>query len=140
MAYKTGKRGTMKLDGTELVPITNWKTKPTVATSAFHTNESGGSKNREAGVEDSTGSFDLKLKEGAFFPVERGQKVVLQLHIDETTQNYYEVPAIIKEWDLDCDINDGKEFTVPVTWEGNGPMIGHGTLAKAGSGGSSGDM
>lgn len=140
MSVLSGKDGTVYSGATEITPISNWKIKPTVARSAYAANDTGGAKKRIAGVEDATGSMEYRLDGGKNFPFHRGQEVTLKLHIDDSAANYYEVPAMICEWDVDCDINEGKEFIVPIVWEGNGAIVAHGILAEAGAAGSSADI
>jgi hypothetical protein len=137
----SGKDGTLKNGSTEWTPIRNWKLSLSAALDPYAANDTGGSKKRVVGVEDSTGSFEIGVVDGGTLPFERGDSVTLNLYVGPAANgNYYSVPAIIQGWDIDCDINDGKGVWLSVKYEGDGAITAHGALSKAGDAGSSGDI
>ena len=126
----SGKDGTLYREGVEVVPVNNWKLSLDVSLHAYAANDTNATKRRVAGVEDSTGSFTVGVESdaGACCPVTRGEHVTLQLHIDDTGNNYYEVPVVIGSFELDCDINDGGPLIWTVNFEGDGVVVAHGSL------------
>jgi hypothetical protein len=83
-----------------------------------------------AGVKDSAGRFEIQASDSAAVPVEEGDAVTLQLHVDGSGANYYEAPAIVETIRAEVDISEGTTVAHVVTFRGNGPITPHGVLAK----------
>ncbi|OHB83804.1 MAG: hypothetical protein A2V98_19895 [Planctomycetes bacterium RBG_16_64_12] len=63
--------------------------------------------------------------------MEEGDAVTLELHVDDSGANYYEVPAMIETIRAEVDISEGKTIAYVVTFSGNGPLTAYGVLQKA---------
>ena len=131
MSVISGKDGTLHLDGGEVTPVTNWRLEKISGNKDYAANDTGGSKKRVAGVKDCSGSFEIKATDTGNVPVDEGDTVTLDLHIDDTGNNYYEVPAIVDRVAVDVDINEGEIVAYAVDFSGNGTITPHGVVAKA---------
>ncbi|HUT94871.1 MAG TPA: hypothetical protein VMY37_35765 [Thermoguttaceae bacterium] len=131
MSVISGKDGTLKLGDTEVTRVTQWKIEKTSGARAYTANDTGGAKKRVAGVKDCSGRFEIKAGDSDAVPVEEGDVVTLQLHVDDSGANYYEVPAIVDTIRAEVDISEGKTVAHVVAFSGNGPIVPHGILDKA---------
>ena len=131
MSVISGKDGTLKLGDTEVTRVTHWKIEKTSGGKAYTANDTGGAKKRVAGVKDCSGRFEIKAGDSDAVPVEEGDVVTLQLHVDDSGANYYEVPAIVDTIRAEVDISEGKTVAHVVAFSGNGPIVPHGILDKA---------
>ena len=131
MARFSGKDGTLFLTAVETTGITNWKLDKTSDNKAYHANDSGGAKSRVAGVRDSTGSFEQKANDAGNIPVDEGDIVDVELHVDDSTLNYFSGSVIIDKIAVDTDIDDGEILSYIVDFSGNGLLTGNGILAQA---------
>jgi len=111
MSVVSGKNGTLTVDGVAVVALSNWTLRRTSNNPSFNTNDTGGSKDRVAGVKDATGTFQQKDAP----IVEEGDLVKLQLYTGYTT---FDMSAIIDEVSVPVDINDGAEVTYDVAFSG----------------------
>jgi len=130
MAVLSGKAGTLKLGGGSVAPITHWKLTWASIAKFYAANDTGGAYRRVRGVEDSSGSFVHQVTQGGRCPVERGENVVAQFHVDGSGQNYYEASVIIDAIDVDCDIATGRLVAFAIQFSGDGPVSAHGILAR----------
>jgi hypothetical protein len=137
MAVLSGKNGTLYVGEDEITPVSNWRLRVTSDNPDYAANDTGGWKKRAAGVKDCSGSFDVKVEDAGNCPVEEGDTVALKLHVDATGENYYDVPAIIDEIEVNVDINEGRIVAFAIDFSGNGAITAHGVLAKAGAGSGS---
>ena len=131
MAVLSGKDGTLYLGSSEVTPVSNWKLVAISNNPDYAANDTGGSKKRAAGVRDSSGSFEMKADGTGNCPVEEGDAVDLNLHVDGTDQNFFEVPAIIDKISVNVDINKGEIVAYIVDFSGNGAIVRHGIVGKA---------
>lgn len=134
MAVLSGKSGTLYLGEDEVTPVSNWRLSIVSDNPDYAANDTGGWKQRAAGVRDCSGSFEIKVEDDGSCPVEEGDDVALKLHVDGTGDNYYAVPAIIDQIQVDVDINEGRIVALAIDFSGNGAITGHGVLAKTGGG------
>jgi hypothetical protein len=130
VALISGKDGTLKLGDTEVTRVTHWRIEKTSGGKAYTANDTGGAKKRVAGVKDCSGRFEIKAGDSAAVPVDEGDTVTVELHVDDSGANYYEVPAIVGTIRAEVDISEGKTVTHVVHFAGNGPIIAHGILEK----------
>lgn len=130
MAVLSGKDGTLKLGGAEVTPITHWKIEKTAASKAYSANDTGGARKRVPGAKDCSGRFEIQATDSGNVPVEEGDAVTLQLHVDDSGENYYEVPALVERIRAEVDISEGRTVAHVVTFSGNGPTTAHGMLQK----------
>lgn len=124
----SGKDGTLKVSETEAKQVTNWKITKKATSSKFASNTSGGWKRTVLGSKEWSGSFELKLSAGSPIPIKVGQAYPMTFHVDKVPTDYYVGTAAITQVDVEVDINDGKEITIPVTFEGDGALTFSGTL------------
>ena len=59
-----------------------------------------------------------------------GDAVTLDLHVDQTGDNYYSAAAIIDKIEVEADIGAGKIVAYVVEFSGNGAVVPHGIVAK----------
>jgi hypothetical protein len=131
MAVLSGKSGTLYLNSDEVTPVSNWKFTITSNNPSYAANDTGGWKQRAAGVCDSTGSFQVKVDDSGHCPVAEGDAATLQLHVDNSGNNYYQVPAIIDKIEVEVDLSAGKILAYAVEFSGNGAVTPNGIVAKA---------
>jgi len=137
MAVLSGKDGTLYVDDAEVTPVSDWKLSVTSDNPDYVANDTGGWKKRIDGVKDSRGSFEAKVDSGGNCPVEEGDAVTVELHVDATGNNYYKVPAMVDRIEVEVDINRGRIVAFVVDFSGNGAITPYGILAKSGSGSGS---
>lgn len=125
--FVTGQEGTLKVGASEVNEISNWQITKTATTSRFATNKSGGWKRTVAGSKDWTASFDLKLVAGQAIPVKVGEAYIITFHINDST-DYYIGRGVIANDELECNVDEGTEITIPISVEGDGPLERAGTL------------
>jgi hypothetical protein len=130
MAVLSGKAGTLKLAGGAVTPITNWKLMQSTAAKFYAANDTGGAYRRLRSVEDSSGTFECQVTQRGRCPVERGENVVAQFHVDSSGDNYYQVPVIIDAVEVECDIGTGRLVAFAVAFSGDGAVTAHGVLAR----------
>jgi hypothetical protein len=130
MAVLSGKNGTIHLDGSPIAPVSNWRLAVTSSNVDYVANDTGGWKCRAPGPRDSSGSFQLKVDDGGQCPVAKGDAVTLDLHVDQTGDNYYSAAAIIDKIEVEVDIGAGKIVAYAVEFSGNGAVLPHGIVAK----------
>ena len=130
MSFISGKDGTLKLGDAEVTQVTNWRIEKASHNKAYTANDTGAAKKRVAGAKDCSGRFEIKTTDSGHVPVEEGDTVTLELHVDASGENYYEVPAIVDVIGADVDISEGKTVSHVVTFSGNGPIVAHGILQK----------
>ncbi len=128
MAILSGKDGTVYKGGTPLVPLSAWRLALKCETYAYSTNDSGGAMRRVAGATDCKGRLRIALAEGQSCPLAPGQSVALQLHVDATGQNYYELPAVIERVELAVELSSGEPLAYEAAFAANGPLVAHGSL------------
>jgi len=131
MAILSGKDGTVYSGGTPLVPVCGWRLTLKCETFAYLAGDSGGAVARLAGPTDCEGILEVALEENTPCPLEPGRNVELQLHVDKTGQNFYEVPAVIEQVELLVELNSDLPLTYEVRFSGNGPLVAHGILQHA---------
>ena len=130
MSFISGKDGTLKLDDVEVTQVTNWRIDKASRNKAYTANDTGAARKRVPGAKDCSGRFEIKTTQSGHVPVEEGDVVVLELHVDGSGENYYQVPAIVDAIRAGVDISEGKMVVHLVKFSGNGPIIAHGILQK----------
>lgn len=133
MAVISGKDGTLYLDGSEITPVTNWTLVKLSENKDYAANDTGGARKRVSGIKDCRGTFEVKAADSQNVPCEEGDTATLKLHVDESGDNYYEVPAIIDQIEVDVDINRGEIVAYAIAFSGNGAIVPYGILDKSGT-------
>jgi hypothetical protein len=129
MAVLSGRAGTLKLAGAVVTPIGAWKLTLTAEYKSYVANDTFGAVVRLPSAEDCSGSFDCKATEAGRCPVQRGQRVVAQFHVDGSAANYYETAIVVGRVAVACDILTGEVVSFDVEFLGSGPVSAHGVLA-----------
>ena len=130
MPVLTGKDGTLRLGGAEVLHLASWQIEKTAATRAYTANDTGGARARVAGVKDCTGRLEIKATDSGKVPLAEGDVVALSLVADDSGRNYYELSAVIDAVRVEVDISDAKPVAYLVRFSGSGPITAHGVLGK----------
>lgn len=131
MASQTGKGGTLFIDDVEVSPITTWELTVNSSNKAYAANDTAGWRKRLGGIKDSSGMFVIHVDTTGNAPLDEGDMITLKLHVDNTGNNYYTVPAIVDEIKTNLNINDTDIVVLQIKFSGNGVIIKNGILAKA---------
>ena len=120
----SGKNGSVKVGLTAVAEVTKWSFNPTSNNPSWASNAVAGFKQRVAGVQDGSGSFDFKLKDATdwalFAP---GVSLTLTLVTGGSSLDFT-VPAVIDGVNLECDIDSGEvvggsaDFSCNGAWSG----------------------
>lgn len=127
----SGKSGTAKKDGSAIAEVTGWNFEPSIGAPKYASNNTSGHKKAVAAVADFSGSITTKLDSAGNMPMRIGDGVTLELHVDDSTENYISVPALIVSHPIPCDINDGEIVEVEYGFEPQGVPTYSGILAKS---------
>jgi len=130
MAILSGKSGTLRIDGSDVLHVSRWRIEKRARNQAYSANDTGGAKKRVPGVRDCGGSVEIKATDAKPIPVSEGDLVDLELHADATGENYYEFSAIVDAVGTEVDISDGSPVAYGIDFSGNGPIIAHGILDR----------
>lgn len=117
----SGKDGSVWVDGKRLALVLWWEWTQRVFHKAYATNDTGGVWGRLPGAHDCHGRMELKTPQDGSLPVQEGQRVTVQLHVDATGQHYYEVPVLIERISRRVDIATGQILGCVVDFVGTGP-------------------
>ncbi len=128
MSVLSGKDGSVWIAGQRVAMVLWWELTKRASSKAYVANDTGGWRRRVAGVKDSAGRLELKFPAASSPPLEEGQQVMLQLHLDSSGQNYYELPALIERISSRVDIATGEAIGWVVDFVGTGPLRGYGIL------------
>jgi hypothetical protein len=109
--------------------VTGWKINPKIDAPKHCSNLTAGMKVPIVGAFEWSGTIDVMPQAGVAFPFQDGDFVDVQLHVDNTGDNYFSGTVLITSAPLDCDINGGKEVSIGYTYEGASPLQRNGTLA-----------
>lgn len=130
MTTLSGKSGTLRIDGSDVLHVSRWRIKKRARNRAYAANDTGGAKKRVPGVRDYAGSVEIKATDATPIPVSEGELVDLELHADATGENYYEFSAIVDAVGTEVDISDGSPVAYRIDFSGNGPIVAHGILDR----------
>ena len=136
MSVISGKKGTLLVGDAEVARLTRWTIEKISRNKAYTANDTGGAKKRVGGARDCAGRFQLKAAPTQKVPVEEGDAVTLRLHVDDSPDNYYEVPAVIDTIRTAVDVDKGNIIAYKIAFSGNGPIGAYGILEKASGSGS----
>lgn len=130
----SGKDGSVWIGGQRVALVLWWELVRHASSKAYVSNDTAGWRRQLAGAKEATGRLELKLQADGFVPVEVGQEVSIRLHLDDSGENYYEVPALIARIRNRVDIASGEVIGWVVDFVGTGPVVGHGILEPPSSG------
>ena len=112
----SGKDGTVHWDTSQLSQVTAWNLSEVCETKPYHTNESGGTRKRVAGVMDWTATVTVKDRPTC----NPGDTATLELALD--SGGYYSGPGILQARDPTVDIDGGEINSWDLRFEANGAM------------------
>src|SRR5688500_10666420 len=118
MAVESGKNGTVKIGATPIADVTRWTFDKEALTSRYASNSTAGFKATVAGVKQGSGQIEAKWDSAAASPITEGTSVTLLLFLN-VTENF-SVPAIIKNFKLLVDIDNGEVTGFTADFETNG--------------------
>jgi hypothetical protein len=102
--------------------------------SEYTDNTTGCTKAALAGPITRDGQLTVNLQDGAEkgkLPFRAGQTKTLQVHIDQTGNNYWELEVLITAvQDYNHDLNSADPVQATFPFRINTPPVGHGTLAE----------
>ena len=115
MAVISGKDGTATQDGVEVAELSAWTLTRTSNNPDYHTNDSGGSKKRVAGVKDCSGTLTFQDRPS----LDPGDGIALVLY---TNEDIFTGNVIIDDESEECDIEGGAIVGFKYNFSGNGTM------------------
>ena len=130
MPVLSGKDGTLRLGGAEVLHLTFWQIEKTAANKPYAANDTGGAKRRLSGAKDCTGRLEVKATDSAKVPVAEGDTVALALHVDGSGDNYYELSAIVDSVRVEVNVSEGRPVAYGIRFSASGPITAHGILEK----------
>lgn len=129
----SGKTGTAKKGGVDLPDVGNWVFTPTANEDKFASNKTGGHKVVVPGVEDFTGTVTCKLPANSFAPFHIGDAASLQLHVNDSGNDYIAVEVVILSGPIECDVNDGNTVETQYGFGPTAAPVYHGRLHTSGT-------
>ncbi len=130
MPILSGKDGTVRSAGAEILQVVHWQIEKTAGNRAYTANDTGGARKRVPGAKDCAGRLEVKATDSGNVSVAEGDVVALELHADDSGDNYYELSAIVDSIRVEVDISEGKPVACAIAFSGNGPVAAHGILRK----------
>ncbi len=128
MTILYGHRGTVRIGQVEVVPLLKWTLSLISRNAQFASSLTGQWTRRVPGARDCTGTLLLHASIEHSCPLRPGQSVVLELHVDNSGENFYRVPAIVDRLSVQTDIGGGHPVGYQVEFSGDGPLTTHGIL------------
>jgi hypothetical protein len=129
MTILYGHRGTVRVGDAEVAALLKWTLNLISRNVQFVSSLAGQWTRRAPGPRDCTGSLLLHASTEEGCPLRPGQSVVLKLHVDDSGENYYRVPAIVDRISVQTDISGGQPVGYAVEFSGDGQVTPHGILA-----------
>jgi hypothetical protein len=130
MPVLSGKDGTLRLGNTEVLHVVFWQIEKTAAARAYTANDTGGARRRVSGVKDATGRLEVKATESGNVPVAEGDPIELELHADNSGENYYVLAAIVDSVRVEVHISEGTPVAYAIRFSADGPVTAHGVLER----------
>ena len=118
MSAISGKDGKVNIASSPAADVLEWDMTKSVTTSRFASSASGGVKRTIAGVKSASGSIKFTFDSAAAATLLEGVSASLKLYDNATL--FYLVPAILKDFRISIDINDGKYVEVSCNYESDG--------------------
>ena len=130
-----GKSGKVMVGAATKAEVRSWSFEPKCGVAKYASTDTGGFKAGVAGIRDSSGKIECALPAGGAIQFADGDAVTLLLHVDNTGNNYFSVPAIISGSPVELKIEEDQVVSVTFNFEGAGAWTGYGICST--SGGSS---
>jgi len=114
----SGKSGQVLIGSASIGEVTKWSATFEAVSSRYASSATGGYKASIPGVKAGSGSIDFKLDTLAASPVLEGASVTLLLYVDST--HFYTVPAVIKNFKVEVNIDSGEVVGGSADFDTNG--------------------
>jgi hypothetical protein len=118
MAVESGKDGKVLIGVTAVANITGWEFDKEAHTSRYASSETAGYKATVPGVKMGAGTIEFKWNSAAAMTITEGTSATLLLHLNAT--ELFTVPAIIKNFRVKVDVDNGDVTGGSATFETNG--------------------
>lgn len=115
---ESGKDGKVLIGATSVGDITKWTLNKEIVTSRFASSETAGYKKTISGVRHASGTLEGAWDASLTSTVKDGTAATLLLHLNGS--ELYTVPAIMKNFRITVDINDGTFTQFTADFESNG--------------------
>lgn len=134
----SGKSGTAKFNGGEIFEVTAWTAEPKTNVPKYASNLTAGFKRGISAVRDWSGSIEMKCQDSGGLPAHDGDELTVQLHADDTGNNYISGTIIISGMPISVNIDEGDPVSYTFNFEGSLAWTGAGIFAKEAASSSSG--
>ena len=133
----SGKDGTIKSGGVAVaVDVIGWDFEPLANEQRFASDKTSGHKVTYITVKDFNARIRVKIPTTGNLPFVRGDTFVMQLHGDETGNNYISASVVVLSHPIPCDITEGQNSEVEYQLGPRGPATFYGLYySQAGSSG-----
>lgn len=118
MAVESGKDGKILIGATPIAEIKKWTLDKKAHVSRWGSSSSAGYKKAVAGVKEGSGSIEFVWDAAAASPIAEGTSATLLLYLNAS--EFYSVPAIIENFKLAVDMNDGPVTEASADFVNNG--------------------
>lgn len=118
MSVESGKDGKILISAAPIADITAWEFDKEVHTTRYGSSSTAGFKKSVPGVRQGQGTIEFKWNASAASPILEGTEVTLLLHLNATEM--FTVPAVIKNFRVKVDIDNGEVTAGTATFETNG--------------------
>lgn len=128
MATISGKSGTVKVSGTEILDVTSWELTGTAVTSRYASNSTAGFKKTVAGRKEQAGTIEAKWDSAGTSGqapntvLSEGQSVEISLQTNDATEYGYHGTAVVKSFNVKCDISEGTVTGCVIQFEADGQL------------------
>ncbi len=115
---ETGSGGKVLISSTSVGEITKWTFNKNAVVTQFGSSESAGYKKAIAGTKFGSGTIEGKWDGALTAPIKEGTSATLLLYTNAS--EFYSVPAIMSNFTLSVDMNDGTPNSFTATFMTNG--------------------
>lgn len=136
MAAFKGCLGTVYLNDTspeEVLGVSMWEMSQSVKNQDYSDNTTGCNISTIMGAKTTKVNLDVNMQDGVtkgLPPIMCGSEHVVQLHIDDTTENYFEMTLAFLTMDnYNVNMDTGDKVSCKYTAQAQGAVVGFGTLA-----------
>ena len=129
MSTISGKTGSVRVSGQEILDVTSWELNGTAVTSRYASNSTAGFKKTIPGRREQSGRIEAKWDSAgtagraANTVLREGQTVSVELITDQATQYGYQGNIVVKSFHLRVDISDGTVTACVVEFEADGQLF-----------------
>lgn len=115
---ESGSAGKVLIGATSVGDVMNWELTKEVVTTRYASSETAGYKKSIVGVRSASGTIAGLWDASLVSSIIDGTSATLKLHLNAT--ELYTVPAVISNFRLAVDINDGTATSFTASYQNNG--------------------